>query len=329
MNKLFISLHLEHNVHLVCALLLPTQSYCQGIFNVCDSAVSPRSVKWEGILVFTTISRGDAAADGKRQDWATPYCPRQVIFRAGLQMSLGCWWRFQWKCDLPGRFDAVIEGWDDSVAKIGGNVHRLMTSTDEMMLESIGGSDCWPTGTHFHVLHSTSWWNQADMQQDELQRYFTQQATPLKSPGYFLQMINMQALELIKQTAKTTKPIWSTFPQSWQGVCFQCVERIPMASGGGPCPYMVKRHKENTRGTKVENSSEELDVWVYGSLSLFSNHGSTSLTRLCVQRGRHSGGNKANVCPRNRENYNSASAEVPESRIPQLPPARPLPNAPF
>lgn len=53
------------------------------------------------------------------------------------------------------------------------------------------------------VLHSTSWWNQADIRQDELQRYFTQPATPLKSSGYFLEMINMQTLEL--KTAKTTK----------------------------------------------------------------------------------------------------------------------------
>lgn len=38
--------------------------------------------------MFTTIRRGDAAADGGRQDRATPYPPQQVIFRAGLQTSL-------------------------------------------------------------------------------------------------------------------------------------------------------------------------------------------------------------------------------------------------
>lgn len=95
----------------------------------------------------------------------------------------------------------------------------------------------------------------------------------------------------------------------------------PLEEQVGMCSVFVCGWKEKNQetppcwgwsGRLAENSSGELDVWIYGSLPALIME--AHLWPACDCSGsdtaRHSG-NKTNVCPQNLENYNSASAEVP------------------
>lgn len=76
--------------------LCGNQSQCRGIFSLYGSTVSPMGVKWEWVLVFRAIRRGDTRADSGRHERGGLRSPQRHLFlevavSRGSHANSGTW----------------------------------------------------------------------------------------------------------------------------------------------------------------------------------------------------------------------------------------------